>query len=171
MKSESFRPLIGRHPRCLILGSMPGIKSLQLGQYYAHPQNRVWWIMSRYLGFDPSLPYEKRCRQLKAAGIGLWDVLKTCVREGSLDSAIQARGLQANDIVRLCHKQKSIGTILLNGGKATEYFKRFVLPELGSEMEWHRLPSTSPAHARMKPEEKFKAWKEKMILAGLQEAV
>ena len=37
---KSFKPSIDNNSKILILGSMPGIKSLEEQQYYAHPQNR-----------------------------------------------------------------------------------------------------------------------------------
>ena len=168
MKAISFPPIIGPRPRCLILGSMPGVASLRRGQYYAHPQNRFWWIMSRCLHFDAALPYEERCRKLTAAGIGLWDALQSCEREGSLDAAIAPDSLRANDIAGLCRRTTSIAMILLNGGKAAQCFTKLIAPRLPHALPWRRLPSTSPAHARMRPEEKLALWAEALNAAGVQ---
>ena len=80
---HSFEPVADENARVLVLGSMPGLKSLQAGQYYAHPQNRFWPFMGQLVGAGPDLPYPERCRRLARAGIALWDVLSCCERPGS----------------------------------------------------------------------------------------
>ena len=87
---RSFQPRADKNSRVLILGSMPGVKSLELQEYYAHPQNRFWKVMGKLCG-EPSLvefSYEKRIEILLNNGFALWDVIKFCKREGSLDSDI-----------------------------------------------------------------------------------
>src|ERR1700736_657566 len=83
----SFPPVVDDATRVLVLGSMPGEMSLRTQQYYAHPRNAFWCIMSELLRFDPCSDYQVRLRTLCSAGIGLWDALQACDRVGSLDSA------------------------------------------------------------------------------------
>ncbi len=84
MRIHSFEPIEDRDAEVLILGSMPGRASLMAGQYYAHARNAFWPIMAELLQFEATAPYGVRVQALKAARIALWDVLHSCVREGSL---------------------------------------------------------------------------------------
>jgi len=93
---HSFAPVSDADARVLILGSMPGNKSLEENRYYAHPQNAFWKIMGELVGASPDFPYEERLLLLKSSGIALWDVLAACERgKSSLDSDI--RNESAND--------------------------------------------------------------------------
>jgi hypoxanthine-DNA glycosylase len=124
-------PVIGRDTRLLLLGSFPGAASLAAGQYYAHPRNQFWPLLSALLGEElVSLSYAQRLRQLREHGLGLWDVIAECRREGSLDSAI--RDARYNDLASL--RQRA--------------------PQL---LAVHRLPSSSPAHASWSFERKLAA--------------
>lgn len=156
---RSFPPVADGKATVLILGSMPGKESLRQQQYYAHPQNAFWKIMGDLVGADPGLPYPQRLHALTAARIALWDVLHSCEREGSLDSDIAQE--EANDFAAFFAKHPNITHVYFNGAKAEQSFKRFVLgkQEL-PPLEFARLPSTSPAHAGMRYEEKLKMWKE-----------
>ena len=113
---RSFPPVVSAGCRVLILGSMPGEASLRAGQYYAHPRNAFWPIMGRLCGAGPDLAYPQRLERLLAAGIGLWDVLQSCVRAGSLDSAI--RDEVANDLPALFAAYPRIDRVFFNGAKA-----------------------------------------------------
>lgn len=89
-KCKSFAPAINENSKILILGSMPGIKSLEEAHYYAHPQNRFWKVMSVLCNNDMvSMDYQTRIQTLLDNNFALWDVIKSCKREGSLDSAIE----------------------------------------------------------------------------------
>ena len=88
---RAFDPVVDAQTRLLILGSLPGEASLAAGQYYAHPRNAFWRLMDGVTGRDiSSLPYEDRLVALQAIGIGLWDVIASAERSGSLDSAIRS---------------------------------------------------------------------------------
>jgi len=138
---------------------MPGRESLKQLQYYAHPHNAFWKIMGELTGAHPALPYSQRLQALKAAHIALWDVLHSCEREGSLDSDIAAE--EANDFAAFFARHPRITRVYFNGAKAEQSFKRFVLGKQGLPLlELQRLPSTSPAHAGMRYEEKLKLWRE-----------
>jgi TDG/mug DNA glycosylase family protein len=159
---KAFPPILGNSPRLLILGSMPGEASLRLGQYYGHPRNAFWPIMSTLLGLAPEADYDQRCAALIAHGIALWDVIGACERSGSLDSAIRADSVKVNDIAGLLHDQPSIRAIFCNGGTAERELARRVWPDVAPErrdLPRLRLPSTSPAYAGMPFADKLAAWR------------
>lgn len=156
---RSFAPIAGRNARVLILGSMPGKKSLDAREYYAHKQNAFWRIVGELLGIDPHAPYAKRIQSLRAARIALWDVLHSCERSGSMDSGIDRDSEIANDFRAFFRNHRDISRVFFNGAKAAASFKRSVLPELGiRRLRYSRLPSTSPAHASVAYERKREAW-------------
>lgn len=145
--------------RVLVLGSMPGLASLDAARYYAHPRNLFWPITGALLGFDPQLPYAQKLGHLTAAGIALWDVVGECVRPGSLDARIEAASVVPNDIAALLVRFPSISHIRFNGAAAETLFRRHVTPTLPTTPTLLRLPSTSPAHAAMDFEAKLGAWR------------
>ena len=152
---SSFDAAIGKNPTTLVLGSIPGVASLEAVQYYAHPRNAFWDICEAVFGISRQLPYEERLSLLFESGVGLWDVLARAKREGSLDSAIEKDSIEVNPIDLLLASQPSIQRILLNGGKAAKEFKKH-FPSLyqSSTVQIFELPSTSPAYAAMPKNEK-----------------
>jgi len=156
---NGFPPVAGDNARLLILGSMPGRKSLDKAQYYAHPQNAFWPIMGDLFGFSPALPYADRLEAIMQNGIVLWDVAHQCVRPGSLDADI--RNVEPNDFRTFFAAHHHIRVIFFNGRKAEELFRKLVLPSLSdefSQIDTHLLPSTSPAHASLSRAQKLEAW-------------
>ncbi|MES2323209.1 MAG: DNA-deoxyinosine glycosylase [Pseudomonadota bacterium] len=146
-------PVIDKHIRVLILGSFPGAASLAAGQYYAHPRNQLWPILSVLTGEDlVALPYGERLPRLLGHGVGLWDVLGACEREGSLDSDIRQPAANNFALLRdLCPLLETVGFNGQTSGKfapqfAAEGYRTFV------------LPSTSPAHASLTLEQKLEKW-------------
>lgn len=159
-KLKSFQPISSKNARVLILGSMPGRQSLDAGQYYAHPRNNFWRIMEEVTGLRAATGYDERLQSLKARGIALWDVLHSCHRKGSLDAAIRGRSVKVNDFNSFFERHRKIRTVLFNGAAAEAYYRRYVLPQLGStSMKLLRMPSTSPAHAAMSFRQKVSAWR------------
>ena len=157
-----FPPIVGARSRLLILGSLPGQKSLQMQQYYAHPQNAFWKLIEQLFGASSPQPYTRRVKILTDHGIALWDVLAAAERPGSLDSSIVHATARANDFAAFLRSHPHIRRVFFNGRKAEEMYRRFVLPGLGSEFEelsYECLPSTSPAHAGMTFTKKLAAWK------------
>lgn len=155
----SFAPIADRNAEILILGSMPGRASLAAGQYYAHAQNIFWRIISELLQFDPASPYEVKVQALKSARVALWDVLRSCRREGSLDSMIEADTQTANDFRTFFCAHPQITHVFFNGAKAEACFRQHVLREIdGRALCYTRLPSTSPANASLSYARKFEAW-------------
>jgi len=158
---SGFAPVIGIRPRVLILGSMPGVASLNAREYYAQSRNAFWPIMGELFGADFTLPYRQRLEVLKKSRIALWDVLESCVRPGSLDSAIDARSVAANDFGRIFANHPTIGRVFFNGKKAAAMYRRCVLSIsefYGRDIAARTLPSTSPAHAAMPFAAKLAAW-------------
>jgi double-stranded uracil-DNA glycosylase len=158
----SFPPIAAAGARVLLLGTVPSIASLAKQQYYGHPQNAFWPLMGRLFGAGRDLPYGERKRVLCQKGIAVWDVLRECRREGSLDTAIRPESEAANDFLTFFGRQPHIHAIFFNGQKAESAFRRHVardIEALGRAFRYERLPSTSPAHAGRTFEQKLTAWR------------
>lgn len=153
---QSFAPLVDSGCRVLILGSMPGVKSLDMQEYYAHPQNRFWRLMSLLLGEPLLTNYAEKCALLLRHHIALWDTLGYCEREGSLDSDIKNE--QPNAICELLKENPNIKAVFCNGGKAQAAFKRYFAKKLSGEIAVYYLHSTSPANARMRLDDLVQEW-------------
>lgn len=137
---------------------MPGKRSLEQDQYYAHPSNVFWKIMGELVGAHPGLSYAERLEMLKSSGVALWDVLASCEREGSLDADIRAEA--ANDFTAFFAQHPHISKVCFNGSKAEQSFRKFVLDKQDlPPLEFQRLPSTSPAHAGMGYADKLQVWR------------
>jgi len=157
---EGFPPIEPAQARLLVLGSMPGIASLQAVEYYAHPRNSFWFIIERLFSDQTGLGYTQRTALLRQQGIALWDVLGACERAGSLDSAIVDQTLQPNDFGALFQRQPGIAAVLFNGTRAERDYRRHVLPQLPPmAVSYHRMVSTSPAMASMTPQQKLQQWR------------
>ena len=154
---KSFNASIDNNSKVLILGSMPGVKSLEYQQYYAHPQNRFWKVMEKICN-EPNLhksDYKSKLKTLLKNNIALWDTIKSCNRTGSLDSNIQNE--TPNDIKSLLKSYPNIKIICLNGNKSYSAFKKY-FPELLEKYSCHKMPSTSPANARYNIENLLEQW-------------
>lgn len=164
---HSFPPMAHRSARLLILGSMPGVESLRAGQYYAHPRNALWRILGDLLGAGPEHSYARRCERLQSSGVALWDVLASCSRQGSLDTAIT--DARANDFAAFLADHAHIRHVAFNGVKAETCFRQLVMPNLETRMiHYQRLPSTSPAHAGLSYPAKRAAWAHVFEAAGIE---
>ena len=160
-KINSFPPVADSNATILILGSMPSIRSLQAQEYYAHPRNSFWFIITTLLADGSDLDYKDRKSLLTNNRIALWDVLNSCERNGSLDSAIQNKTAVVNDFNKFFRDHPMIKAIYFNGALAQQEYNRQVLPDLDShfsDVEYHRLPSTSPAMASLTREQKLQQW-------------
>ncbi|WP_083505726.1 DNA-deoxyinosine glycosylase [Aquabacterium parvum] len=159
-------PVAGTGARLLILGSFPSEASLRAQQYYAHPRNHFWPILSAIWGLRgdqalSALPYDDRLPIVTAHGLAIWDVYAGCEREGSLDSAIRAA--QLNDLVGLQRRLPTLRAIAHNGGESARHMK--LTQALGLPV--HKLPSSSPANASWSVERKVQAWREVFQAAGV----
>ncbi|MCF8210079.1 MAG: DNA-deoxyinosine glycosylase [Rhodoferax sp.] len=163
---QGLPPLVSGRTRMLVLGSFPGALSLARQQYYAHPQNAFWKILQALWPSscmtDGCTSYEHRSACLLDKGLGLWDVYASCERKGSLDTAIRLP--LRNDLDPLRGLCPDLQLIAHNGGESFRHARHS--RSLGLPV--YRLPSTSPAHASWSFERKLAAWREVMVLAGLQ---
>jgi len=153
---KSFKPVIDKDSRVLILGSIPGNESLRLHQYYAHPRNLFWPLIYNIFGCEPQDDYDLRISFLKKKGIALWDVYKSCTRNGSLDNNI--RNEELNDIAGLIKSHPGIKVVFCNGGEAERQFRTQILKNINRPVLYKRLYSTSPANASIPFQKKFENW-------------
>jgi TDG/mug DNA glycosylase family protein len=146
-------PIVNQDTHILILGSFPGEKSLAAQQYYAHPRNQFWPLLSAVLAEDLAvLPYPERLVRLQAHRIGLWDVIAACERRGSLDTAI--RNAKANNFAALKHRCPQLTRVCFNGTTSGK-----LAPEFASAgFETLVLPSSSPANAQLSFAQKLVLW-------------
>ena len=151
---EGLAPVIAPDARLVVLGSFPGVASLAAQQYYGHPRNNLWRLLSALWGEDlVSLGYPERLAALRRKGLGLWDVYRSCEREGSLDSAIRVP--VPNDLAHLRCLAPGLQAVAHNGAESAR--SRRITEQLGVDV--HTLPSTSPANASWSFERKLDAWR------------
>lgn len=145
MRKAAFAPVVDADTRLLILGSLPGDASLKAGQYYGHPQNAFWRLIGGVIGRElPGLPYLERLEALKAARVGLWDVIAAARRPGSLDAAI--REAELADLAGLVDTLPRLRAVGFNGGTAARIGRRALAGR--ANLALLDLPSSSPAYTR-----------------------
>jgi hypoxanthine-DNA glycosylase len=155
-RKAAFPPSVDENTCLLILGSLPGDVSIQQGEYYAHRGNAFWTLMGDVLGEDlRALPYATRLKRLRARGVGLWDVIESADREGSLDSAI--RGAELRDLSLFTARLPLLRAIAFNGRTAALHGRRQIGPQ--PALALIDLPSSSGAYASMPREKKAQAWR------------
>lgn len=153
---KSFAPIADEDSRILILGSMPGIKSLEQQEYYAHPQNRFWRLLALLLQEDAPQDYAAKQALLHKHHVALWDTLGYCERDGSLDSNIKNEA--QNAVVELAGELPHLQAVVCNGGKAGAAFKKYFAKKMPERVRIFYLPSTSPANARLRLEDLAEHW-------------
>jgi hypoxanthine-DNA glycosylase len=146
----------------LVLGSAPSVLSLQKGEYYGNPQNAFWRVMAQLLGRPPGEDYADRARMLLEARIAVWDVLASAERPGSLDASIVTTTAVVNDFEAFFAGHPLVHAVFFNGQTARRFWDREVEPcqALPAGLALSTLPSTSPANAALKLEQKRAAWQE-----------
>ena len=163
--SEGFPPVARSDARILILGSLPGQRSIDAQQYYAHPRNAFWPIMKALFGIEGH--YRDRLEQLLEHGIALWDVLSGSVRPGSLDARIRLDSALPNDFDTFLREHSDLRLIAFNGRKAEQLFNRFVAgTSIDGNIRKTALPSTSPAYAAMPLSGKLARWRRALAAAS-----
>ncbi len=159
-KAKSFKPVIDKKSRILILGTMPGVESLEQHKYYANPRNQFWKIIYSIFKLKAPLEYSRRIAFLKSKGIALWDVLASCDRKGSSDSNINNE--KANDFNKLYKQYPNITKVAFNGSKAEKLYKKLVKPNPDLKIRFVTLPSTSPANTKS-DKYKLKEWERILV--------
>lgn len=150
-------PIVGAGAHTLILGNMLSVMSVASAQYYGNPRNAFWRITGEFFGFAADHPYDDRTAALVANGVAVWDVLKSCRREGSLDSSVEPDSMVPNDFGDLFAAHPGIRRVFFNGAAAEKNFHRLV--PVPPDVRYRRLPSTSPAQT-MRYEDKLAAWRD-----------
>lgn len=162
-----FPPVSRANARVLVLGSLPGRRSLEYAQYYAQPRNTFWRIMGELVGAGPDIEYLQRLDYLTAANIALWDVVASAVRPGSLDARIDRDTVVVNDFSAFFAAHPDIECICFNGQTAAKLYSRYVLPQHSTAKQSRIiLPSTSPANAGTPYEEKLRLWRAALTPTG-----
>lgn len=156
MRKSSFGAVADARTRVLVLGSLPGEESLRLGQYYGHPRNQFWRLIGTVIGRElTALPYPERLAALQAAGVGLWDVVRSAARRGSLDTHIREH--EPNALEALVAELPQLRAVAFNGGTAFRLGRGLLDEARGLTIV--PLPSSSPAHT-VAFERKLRAWLE-----------
>lgn len=159
---SGLAPIADAGTRLLVLGSFPGVASLRAQQYYGHPRNQFWPILSALWGLDlVGAGYDERLAAVRRHGLGIWDVYARCERVGSLDSAIE--NAELNDLPGLLRLAPRLEAIAHNGGESA----RAMRITRGLGLPVHRLPSTSPANASWSFDRKLAAWRAVFDAHGL----
>lgn len=151
---HSFPPISNVNAKVLILGTMPGITSLQLNQYYGHGRNVFWRLLFSIFNEPFSFDYDIRKKIALQNNIAIWDVLHACFREGSLDSAIKEE--IPNSFETFLSQHPNIEYIVFNGQKAAKLFHKHV--KASNHYQYFTMPSTSPANAGITFEKKLEEW-------------
>ncbi|MBU4538011.1 MAG: DNA-deoxyinosine glycosylase [Weeksellaceae bacterium] len=151
---SSFPPVISKDSKILILGSVPGVKSLEMQQYYAHPQNQFWKIIFELFNEYFTADYSEKLKILEKNHLAVWDVIDTCERKGSLDSNIINE--EANDIRKLLIDFPNLQAVFCNGQKSFKNLQKILGKDC--EVPVFVLPSTSPLHT-ISFEKKLAEWK------------
>lgn len=158
MVQHPIEPIYDKNSRVLILGSFPSVKSREQGFFYGHPQNRFWTVVSSVYESETPCTIEEKKAFLLANRIAVWDVIKSCDIEGSSDSSI--KNAVPNDL-SLILEYADIENIFVNGKKAEQLYKKYILPEIKREAVY--LPSTSPANAAWSVERLADEWRKIII--------
>lgn len=161
-------PIVSNTTEILILGTMPGRLSLERKEYYAHPRNLFWQFIEDILNIRKDDPYEQRCERLQISHVGLWDILKTCTRESSLDSDIDENTIVCSDLDSLLRENPNISKFVFNGKKAESLYRKYVassLVNMGRSIRLDSVPSSSPANASISMQTKRQKWKQALNAA------
>jgi hypoxanthine-DNA glycosylase len=158
IKLNSFKPIVDKQCKILILGTMPGKESLRKHEYYGHPMNKFWNILFDLLGEKPSDNYTDKINLLLKNHIALWDVLECCERESSSDSDI--RNPIINNFDSFFKAYPGINHVFFNGKYAESQFRKYMKGRDSlARLHCKILPSTSPANNTITFQRKLDMWK------------
>ena len=148
-------PIARSDARLFILGSLPGDASLAARRYYAHPTNQFWRLLGAAIGEElHALSYQDRLARLSERRIGLWDVIASATRAGSLDQAI--REAAHNRIEHLLQDFADLRAVAFNGTTASTAGRRLI-GDAPPGLALIDLPSSSAANT-MSLAAKLEAW-------------
>ena len=153
---EGLNPIIDNNARILILGSIPSTESLRKSEYYANPKNQFWRVIFSIFDSVLETSYMAKTSFLLGKRIALWDVIRSCDREGSSDSKITK--ISINNFNSILETYPKIKHLCFNGQKAFTIFQKRVKLNASSQITLTALPSSSPANARMSVEAKIRKW-------------
>lgn len=145
---HTLKPIYDHQSKVLILGSMPSIKSKEVGFYYGHPKNRFWSTLATIYEEKIDECIESKIQFLKKHHIALFDVIQSCEIEGSSDSTI--KHVIPNDFTEILNHSQ-IQAIFTTGKKAYQLYQKYVYPK--TKIQAISLPSTSPAYCKKGVEE------------------
>ena len=158
MSKQGLPPLLCENPRILVLGSLPGDKSIEMQQYYGHPRNRFWPLIAALTGESLPQSIEEKKALLLRHHIAMWDVAESCVIEGSGDNSIcEVTPVRIRELTGECQLE----AVFANGQTAWSLYMEYLYPL--TEMPCVKLPSTSPANAAVKPEVLLKKWGDALL--------
>ena len=155
-RSFGLPPVARDDARVLLLGSLPGQRSLEAQEYYAQKRNVFWRLMASLFAVQPDAPYAERLRKLTENRVALWDVCGSAHRPGSLDHRIDLKTVEPNDFVAFFEVHPHVELICFNGRTAEHLYQRLALPKRAKTA---CLPSSSPAHAALTFEQKLEKWR------------
>jgi len=155
MNVESFAPIVDKNCIAIILGTMPGIESLRQQNYYSHKQNLFWKLVFSVFNKPVAETFQEKAIFLLQNKIALWDVLRACYREGSLDANITNE--IPNNFETFFSEYQNIRFIFFNGNKARKLYEKFI--GFSPCFQYNTLPSSSPANASKNFEQKLLEWK------------
>lgn len=165
--SQGLAPVWRPDAQVLILGSLPGVASLQAAQYYAHPRNQFWPLLQALFGIDHRLAYPERLAALLHQHVALWDLIASAHRPGSLDSAIDPTTVQLNNLAALLAQLPQLRAIWFNGATAWQSWQRLAKRvDLSGHWRLCPLPSSSPAHASLSFTDKLTCWQQALADSG-----
>lgn len=139
---HELEPIYNESSKVLILGSLPSVKSREVGFYYAHPQNRFWRILESLFGVSlPDIDAKKKF--LLSHRIALWDTVASCEISGSSDASI--KNIEVNDLTELLQNSQ-IEFVFCTGRKAYDLYQKYMKPN--TNIDAFLLPSPSAANAK-----------------------
>lgn len=155
---KAFPPFINDKSKILILGTMPGEKSLELQEYYGNRGNQFWKLLFTMFGRELSHDYQEKKQLLLEHNIAVWDVLEHCERHGSLDSNIKNE--KPNDFISFYKRYPNIKHVFFSSKNAATYYDKYVGKR--GDIQYETLPSPSGANAAMPFSQKLEIWREKI---------
>jgi len=159
LMKKAFQPIIENNSRILILGTMPGEKSLEFQEYYGNKGNQFWRLIYSIFELPLEIDYNRKIIFLKDHGIAVWDVLEYCEREGSLDSKIKNE--KANDFEVFYKNYPNLKYVLFSSKNAAAYYDKYI--GRSKNLQYGILPSPSGANASKSYQQKLDEWKEKIL--------